>query len=179
MDLQRLHAQEDIYKLVSFVCITIIHYVLLDYTIDVTLRWIYTEREIESNKAKEELRHLFIHCTKIVHFFFNGQMYLQNDGIAMGSPLGLVIAGIFMVQLERNILPTLSQYMRSRKRYVDDAIWYVKVGCIEHVLNTLNSFHANISLAVSKNAISFFNVLIMGKSKTIETTVYRKQIHWV
>ena len=76
---------------------------LLDYTIGVTLRCIYTEREIETNITKEELKHLFIHCTKIVHFSFNGQMYLQNDGIALGSPLGLVIAGIFMVQLESSI----------------------------------------------------------------------------
>ena len=60
----------------------------------------------------------------------------------MGSPLGPVIAGIFMVELERNLLPTLSQYMTSWKRYVDDTISYVKVDCIENVLNTWNSFHS-------------------------------------
>lgn len=54
--------------------------------------------------------------------------------------------------------------MRSWKRYVDDAILYVKLDCIERVLDTLNSFHENISLAMSKKAIFFFNVLIMGKS---------------
>ena len=63
----------------------------------------------------------------------------------MGSPLGPVIAGIFMVELERNLLPTLSQYMISWKRYIDDTISYVKVDCIENVLNILNFFHANIS----------------------------------
>ena len=71
---------------------------------------------------------------------FNGQLYLQEDGIAMGSTLGPVIAGIFMVELERNLLPTLSQYMTSFKRYVDETISYVKADCIENVLNTLNSF---------------------------------------
>ena len=43
----------------------------------------------------------------------------------MGSPLGLVIAGIFMVELGRNLLQTLSQYLTSWKRYVDDTISYV------------------------------------------------------
>ena len=38
----------------------------------------------------------------------------------MGSPLGSVIAGIFMGKLERNLLPTLSQYMASWKQCVDD-----------------------------------------------------------
>ena len=37
----------------------------------------------------------------------------------MGSPLGPIIVGIFMVELERNLLPTLSQYMTSWKWYVD------------------------------------------------------------
>ena len=49
----------------------------------------------------------------------------------MGSLLGPVKAGIFMVELERNLLPTLSQYMTSWKEYVDDTILYVKVDCIE------------------------------------------------
>ena len=70
--------------------------------------------------------------------------------------------------------------MTSWKRYVDDAISYVKVDCIENVLNTLGSFHANISFAYDQDCngmISFLDVLIMRKSNTIETTVYLKQTH--
>ena len=55
-------------------------------------------------------------CTKNVHFSFNGQFYLQKDGIATESPLGSVIAGIFMVELERSFLPMQSSYMTSWKR---------------------------------------------------------------
>ena len=98
----------------------------------------------------------------------------------MGSPLGLVIAGSFTVELERNLLPTLFQYMTSWKRCVDDTISYVKFDCIESALNTLNSFHANISFTYEQECnsmISFLEVLIMSKNYTIETTVYRKQTH--
>ena len=56
----------------------------------------------------------------------------------MGLPLGLVITGIFMIELERILLATLFQYMTSWKRCVDDTISYVKFNCIESVLNTLN-----------------------------------------
>ena len=79
-----------------------------------------------------------------------------------------------MVELERNILPKLSQYMTSWKRYVDDTISYVKVDCIENVLNTLNSFHANISFTYGQDCdgmISLLDVSIMSKNYTIETTV--------
>ena len=98
----------------------------------------------------------------------------------MGSLSGPLIAGIFMVELERNLLPTLFQYMASWKRYVNDTTSYVKVDCIENVLNTLNSFHANISFTYPQECngvISFLDVLVMRKSYTIETTVYDTQTH--
>ena len=65
-----------------------------------------------------------------------------------------------MVELERNLLPTLSQYMTSWKEYIDDTILYVKVDCIEHVLNVSNSSHENISLTYEQ-----VDVLIIRKKQ--------------
>ena len=36
---------------------------------------------------------MLILCTKSVHFSMNGNIYLQIDEVAMGSPLGSVLAG--------------------------------------------------------------------------------------
>ena len=63
----------------------------------------------------------------------------------MGYPLSLVIAGIFMVELERSLLPKPPSYMTSWKRYVYDTITYVKPDAIDLVLSVLNSFHENNS----------------------------------
>ena len=63
----------------------------------------------------------------------------------MGSPLGSVTAGIFMVELERSLLPKLSSFMTNWKLYMDDTFAYVKPDAIDHVLSILNSFHENIS----------------------------------
>ena len=46
--------------------------------------------------------------------------------VTMGLPLGPVLAGIFMVELERAILPTLREHMSPSKSYVDDTISYIK-----------------------------------------------------
>ena len=67
-------------------------------------------------------------CTKNVHFTFNGDIYLQTDGAAMGSPLGRVLAGIFMVHLERSLVPVLKDQLSFWKRYVDDTITLIKTG---------------------------------------------------
>ena len=64
-------------------------------------------------------------CTKNAHFTLNSKTYVQVDGVAMGSPLGLVLANIFMVELEQNIIPTLSKDISLWKRYVDATICFV------------------------------------------------------
>ena len=52
-------------------------------------------------------------CTKNVHFMFNNKIYLENDSVAMGSPLDLVIANTFMVELETTLIPNLSSKLSS------------------------------------------------------------------
>ena len=70
-DFKRLHIPGDNYKLVSFDVSSLFTNVPLGYTIDVTLRRIYTQREIETNITKKELKDLLIICMKNVHFSFN------------------------------------------------------------------------------------------------------------
>ena len=42
---------------------------------------------------------MLILCTKNVHFPFGGKTFVQPDGVAMGPPLGPVLADLFMVEL--------------------------------------------------------------------------------
>ena len=56
----------------------------------------------------------------------------------MGSPLGLVLASISKVELERIILPTMREHMSPWKRYVHDTFSYIKKESNEYVLCKLN-----------------------------------------
>ena len=40
-----------------------------------------------------QLKELILHCTINVQFQFNNRYYRQIDGVAMGSPLGPLLAG--------------------------------------------------------------------------------------
>ena len=44
----------------------------------------------------------------------------------MGSPLGPILAGILMVELENTLVPKLKQLFKNWRRYVDDTFSYVK-----------------------------------------------------
>ena len=46
------------------------------------------------------LKDLLLFATKKSHFVFDGDYYDQVDGVAMGSPLGPVLANIFMCNFE-------------------------------------------------------------------------------
>ena len=95
----------------------------------------------------------------------------------MGSPLGPVLSGIFMVQLENTLVPTLSNHPISWKRYVDDTYCFIKEDSIEHVISVLKGFHPYIQFTFeteSNNGLSFLDVLIIRNGQSIETCVYRK-----
>ena len=44
------------------------------------------------------MKELLLLCTKNAHFTFKNEIYQQCAGVVMGSPLGPVIAGIFMIE---------------------------------------------------------------------------------
>ena len=62
-------------------------------------------------------------------------MYKLNDGIAMGSLFGPFLVNIFMVELERTIVPSLSDKIKLWKRYVDETIDFFKTEEIKNVFS--------------------------------------------
>ena len=133
------------------------------------------------------MRDLLLLCAKNVHFSSNGDINKQADGVAMGSPLSPVLAGIFMVELERTILPALREHMSTWKRFVDDTISYIKEESIELVLSKLNGYYDNMEFTYetgNDGKLPFLDVLVIRKDYKVETTVYRKStnndiyLHW-
>ena len=150
------------FKLISFDVTSLFTNVPLDFTIDVILKRIYDENEVDTNIPKQQMRDLLLLCTKNVHFSYNGDISTQADCVAMGSPLGPVLAGIFMVELERAIFPTLREHMSPWKRYVDDTISFIKEESIKHVLSKLNGYHDKIEFAYeteNDSKLHFLDVL--------------------
>ena len=69
-------------------------------TIDVVLYCVYNCKEIWTSLTKDEMKKLLILCIKNVHFLLNNEIYVQNDGVDIESPLGPILANVFMVELE-------------------------------------------------------------------------------
>ena len=70
-------------------------------------------REINIDISWSEMKELLYLCTRNVHFSFDNNIYIQNDGVAMASPLGPILANIFMVELERSVIPGLAKKLNN------------------------------------------------------------------
>ena len=117
----------------------------MNKTIEIILGRVYEKKDLTTTTiSKREMKELLYLCTKNVHFSFSNEIYMQNDGVAMGFPLGPVLANIFVVELERTIIPSFSDKIKRWKRYVDDTSTFVKTDEIKDVLSSLNSCYSNI-----------------------------------
>ena len=166
--------------MVSFDVKSLFANVPLDRTIDIVLRRIYDKHELQTSIARSEMKKLLILCAKNVHFTFDNVIKVQNDGMAMGSPLRPVLSDIFMIELETSLSPELIDYIQFWKRYVDDTICFIKVGSVNYILSVLNSFDMNIKFTYElehDGKLPFIDVLLCRSGKKIYTTVYRKAIN--
>ena len=74
----------------------------------------------------------------------------------MDSPLGPVVANMFMVELGNILVRKLEYHVKKWRRFVDDTFVYVKNGSVEHVLPVFNLFHKNIKFTYDEEQNNLF-----------------------
>ena len=128
------------------------------------------------------MRELFAFCTSKTNFIFNGVVYDQIDGCAMGSPLAPILANLFLGHYEKI---WLDEYNANGggggplfyRRYVDDifAVFKNQNEASEFLLY-LNCKHGNIKFTMEVNVdgiLNFLDVKIENKDR-IKTSVFHK-----
>ena len=130
--------------MISFNVINLFTIVALDKKIKIILGKIYQDRILDTASHQREMEKLLYLCTKHVYFSYGQRIYIQVDGVSMGSPLGHVLANIFMTELEITIIPSLGNYLQNWKEFVDDTLAFVLTDKIEHIANQLNFFELKI-----------------------------------
>jgi predicted phosphoribosyltransferase len=96
---------------------------------------------------KRTLKKLSLDCCNKTAFSFDEQIYVQKDGVSMGSSLGPVLANIILTEFERLIVSELiaDGTIKFYKRYVDDTLVLIKPSNISAVLAKYNSFDPNLN----------------------------------
>ena len=84
--------------------------------------------------------------------------------------MGPILADEFLIELEKASLPQLTECIKYWKRYVGDAISFVKGGVINYIIAKLNSFDSNIQFTFEeedKRTWHFLDALICRKCNSL------------
>ena len=114
------------------------------------------------------------------YFSFNGEVFLQKEGLAMGSPLSGLLANIYMNHFERKYI--MSKYKSKiiyYGRYVDDTflIFDGTHRQLQKMVSELNKTHPSIRLTLEfehENALNFLDVTVKKGDGSLLYNVYRK-----
>ena len=167
--------------LISFDVTSLFTQIPLEETIDIAVDLIF-EKDPGITISREELKKLFFFATSKTHFLFNGEYYDQTDGVAMGSPLGPILANLFMGVKEDQWLQEYSGIKPEfYRRYVDDTfLVFENEAEGDRFFEYLNTRHQNIKFTKeteSSNGIPFLDIYICKGGPTPLTTVYRKETY--
>ena len=150
----------------------------LNETINICLDLLYRCDDITPPVIKEDLlRKLLVQCTSDVEFSFNGLMYRQVDGVAMGSPLGPILANIFLGYCENSIDD--GEWPEFYRRFVDDtfALFLGDKTDALRFLKRLNAIHPALQFTMECEndcRLPFLYVHVIKAAEGLSTTIYRK-----
>ena len=164
----------------SFDVVSLFTNVPLHETIDICMDSLYRDDAIEPTYTainEDSLRKLLLMVTSGVEFSFDNMMYRQTDGVSMGSPLGPVLANIFVGFCESRIPDAVWPSLYCR--FVDDSFAHFDDRRdSEDFLVHLNSLHPSLQFTCEHEVsgqLPFMDVLVdRSTNQGVETSVYRK-----
>ena len=151
----------------------------IDPTIDIIIQHVYHHPTMTAPKIPPNiLRELLSICTKESPFRSPaGGLYLQIEGVAMGSPLGPTFAGFYMGHLEDQTFNNRCNKPNIYVRYVDDI--FMQVNDIDQLLNIKEIFQQNSVLNFTyelhnNNRLPFLDISVKIENNRFITSVHHK-----
>ena len=161
----------------SFDGVSLFTNVPLRETINIALDALCRDPDIAPPSQPEALiRKMLLKATSEVEFSFDGTMYKQLDGVAMGSPLGPILANVFVGYHEAQV--PQDEWPQLYERFVDDVFSvFLSENHAEHFFNILNGLHPALRFTMEIEADSklpFMDILVQRTNGSFARSVYRK-----
>ena len=131
----------------------------LNEVIDTCIDDLFCDTNTIQNLDRNDMRELLKLAAYESFFIFDLVMYRQIDGVAMGFPLGSILANAFLCHFEKQWLSECPPDFlpKAFKRYVDDI--FVMFLCQSHLkdfVNYMNTKHPNIKFTSEFEQNDFF-----------------------
>ena len=152
----------------------------VERTIDILIDYAYHDNVMAPPEFPEHIMRAMLRlCTTKAPFRSpDGGLFYQIDGIAMGSPLGVLFAQAFMAHVEHTVLDGgVVEKPALYCRYVDDIL--IDASGQEHLLLLKSHLEQTSGLDFTtelsvNDKINYLDVSLDGSSGSFQTTVFRK-----
>lgn len=148
-------------------------------TIQIILENVYNHRSKQPpDIPRLILEELLLICTTQCPFRdHKGTLFVQQDGVSMGSPLGPTLASYYMCHIENNAFQNLSIKPAIYCRYVDDC--FLMIDNIKELESLKSYFEEHSVLKFTyeveiNKKIPFLDIMVTRSPESLSTTVYRK-----
>ena len=150
----------------------------VDATIEMILDAVYRGNDTaDIGITEEELREILCLCTKAAVFVdYKGRMWSQINGVAMGSPLGVLFANMYMGTIERRVFAKITP-PTGYGRYIDDT--FQLTASEEDLHRVRREFESESGLRFTfefaqDRVLPYMDVAIQQADDTFHTSVYVK-----
>ena len=128
-----------------------------------------------------QIANLLDFVLRSTYFQYNGSIYEQREGAAIGSPVSAVIANLYMETFEEQAIEPAPSKPKIWKRYVDDIFTILDRDRVDSFLQHLNSQQPTIRFTMeteNDNKIAFLDASVSREPDgSLTTSVYRKPTH--
>ena len=161
-------------KMVSFDVKSLFTNIPVEDTIDHILSLVPVDFPVGKQALRDLLR---LACTNIL-FSFNDNLYVQKDGMSMGSSLAPTMAA-FAMDLIESKLASKSVLPSFYKRYVDDVFCLVDNSVnVNDLLKSLNDVHPSIQFTIEEEKdanLVFLDVAVTRDDNIFHTSWHMKE----
>ena len=155
----------------------------VDKSLDLILHKLDTDPTLmeRTHMTPVQVRDLLAICLKTTYFVFQGVIYTQVEGAAMGSPVSPIVANLYMEWFEEHAILTFQYEITIWKRYVDDTIVAICDALVDDFMTHLNSIEPAIQftheLETSGTLPMLDTLTTRHPSGRLEFSVFHKPTH--
>ncbi|CAH8450356.1 unnamed protein product [Heterobilharzia americana] len=181
--LNDLHIEED-EKMVSFDVTSLYTKIPINMALEAVRNQLDTDSQL-TQRTKASVGEIMLGvqlCLTSTVFKFQGKIYRQTEGVAMGSPISPIVADIFMDSWEDMALRTYNPTPKIWWRYVDDTFTVLKSEHIDsfltHINSVVNAIQFTYEVENEQGELPMLDCRIKRRiDGGLDTTVYRKPTH--
>ena len=131
--------------------------------------------------SADKVINLLSFCLDATYLAYNGDVFQQIFGTAMGYPVSVTVANLVMEDVEEGALSTCSHPPPPFwKQYVDDTFTALPEDQVDRFLDHPNTVEPSIKFTMeeSNGSLSFLDTLVTHYGDgSLSTSVYRKKTH--